>query len=159
MHNKITRVQPKILDSSWHWFVWYQNYWSWNIRPFNLWVTPDWNHPNWWFHWDNNAINAIDLNEPWKRCTWDSEYIYDPNEQEKRDFFAVYRRKPPYVDLSVNWKDLMNTQCAFSVFYKAPAFWIWRVDNFFVWNIYEVRIYNRYLSNSEVAAIFSSNAN
>ncbi len=153
----IARVKPKILDNTWHWFVWYQAFWSGNIRPFNLWVTPDWNHPNWWFHRDNNAIDTTDLNQVWKRCTWDNEYIYDPNEQQKRDFFVAYRRTPPNVDLTVNWKKIMQYTCPFSVFYKAPAFWIGRIDNFFVWNIYEVRIYNRALSDSEISAIYLSN--
>lgn len=177
------RVKPVILDGTWHWFFWYQspipetvppyNNPS-SLRPFNLRLAPNNLTLNWWFHYDSHDITATSLSNAhltWRRCQDNKEYVYNKNETQKRDFFIGYRRNPPYVNLDINWNSFVRRDCrvrsatdpatpqinTFNTFHTNFNYLrIGRVDNYFMWSIDEVRVYNRNLTDMEVNTIFES---
>lgn len=163
----LVKVKPTIFDSARHWFFWYQNPWT-NLRPFNLWMAPDFATWNWWFHYDSQDISATSLWEAWsnwKRCTANENYAYDKDAKQNLEFYVAYRRNPPFVNLNINWNNFIDRDCrvpswtqvqTFNNFHSANALWIGRIDNYFKWTIDEVRIYNRTLSDQEVDALYKS---
>lgn len=177
------RVKPIILDWTWHWFFWYQSPLAETVppyntpsslRPFNLRLAPNNLTLNGWFHYDSHDITATSLSNAhltWRRCQDNKEYVYNKNETQKRDFFIWYRRKPPYVNLDINWNSFVRRDCrvrsatdpatpqinTFNTFHTNFNYLrIGRVDNYFKWSIDEVRVYNRYLTDMELNTIFES---
>lgn len=145
----ILKVKPKILDNDRHWFIGYQDWWGW--RPFNLRNTRNDTIAWWWFHRDMRQASNTSV-----RCTWEKNFSYDKNSSTDTEFHVAYRRKPPYVDLIINWANFISQTCTFTDYHMSNWLRIWKIDNNFKWTIDEVRIYNRALTDAEISALYAS---
>lgn len=177
----LMKIRPTVFDSNWHWIFWYQAPWTW-LRPFNFRLTNSSLAWNWWFHYDMQEWSSSSFSNAcstWKRCADNVTYQYNPNSDKVMQFYVAMRRQNGIVNITMNWEPFLVRDCRSSPTNPAnitecpnaqynnfnnfhtnfDTFWIWKVDNFFKWTIDEVRIYNRYLSDSEISNIYSATNN